>query len=94
MTLLSEPLATFAKAHAQFAATVLDMARVLLAVEWSGRADYVGDGGYNRCPSCGGVAPDYEHFADAVDDIASGCTVAGHTNSCALDAALKKAGVR
>ena len=57
-----------------------DMARVLLEIEW--RAGEFGDpdaGG--RCPSCLGYEP-------------SGSPDDGHHVDCALDAALRKAGVR
>lgn len=53
---------------AKLASAAPDMARVLLAVEWS-----LAPGG---CPSCKNLMP-YEHKPD-----------------CALDAALRKAGVR
>jgi hypothetical protein len=80
--------------RAPLASAAPDMARVLLAVEWSGKVDYVGDGGYECCPSCCGVAPGFERLTDAVDDIARGRSVAGHKRDCVLDAALRKAGVR
>lgn len=71
-----------------------DMARVLLAIEWSGRQDFVGDGGYDCCPSCQGVAHDDAGCPDARDEIASGKNIVGHKPTCPLDAALRKAGVR
>ena len=39
-------------ARARLAAQAPAMARVLLAIEWEGRTDYVGDGGYDDCPAC------------------------------------------
>jgi hypothetical protein len=51
-----------------------DMARVLLAVEWSGREGRDND---VACPVCG----EWEAFGK-------------HRPDCALDAALRKAGVR
>lgn len=54
-----------------------DMARVLLAVEWTMQLD-----GWVICPSC---------HAQRGFDSARAVT---HTPDCALDAALRKAGVR
>lgn len=58
-----------------------DMARVLLAIEWS-----CDDGQTGRClcPACAGAKPGREW----------GPYPSGHRDGCALDAALRKAGVR
>jgi len=80
--------------RASLASAAPDMARVLLSLEWSGRLDYVGDGGYNCCPSCGGVAPEDAGSHDARHDVSRGRNVVGHRDDCAWDAALRKAGVR
>lgn len=81
-------------ARARLAAAAPEMARVLLAVEWQGCQDFVGDGGYRCCPTCRGVAPGEERLTDAVDDVSRGRTVLGHRSDCTLDASLWKAGVR
>lgn len=62
--------------RARLASAAPEMARVLLAIEWSG-------GGDGDCPSCRG---DRYYGTNAHP--------AGHAPDCALDAALRKAGVR
>lgn len=70
-----------AEARGRLAAAAPDMARVLLAIEWGvDRAEYGG-----ACPSCDCFNPD----GDAPLGYAK-----GHEPACALDAALRKAGVR
>lgn len=73
---------------------VAALAQVLIAVEWQGVEDFVGDGGFDCCPSCRGVAPNHETRFDARNAIEKGETVAGHKTDCALAATLRKAGVR
>lgn len=81
-------------AHVALASAAPDMARVLLAVEWCGRVDYVGDGGYRCCPACEGISPDEADCQDAHEDIARGRNVLGHKPACELVIALRKAGGR
>ena len=66
---------------------LLECARVLLAVEWSGRVGY--DGDIPGCPSCKGSP--HEH---AFDTWVVRYGHDGHAKHCALDAALRKAGPR
>ncbi len=73
---------------------VAELAEVLIAVEWQGIEDYVGDGGYHCCPTCRGIAPEDATMSDAVADVALNKSVLGHKPDCALEAALRKAGVR
>lgn len=63
-----------------------DMARVLLAIEWAGRAGPAGDI-RAACPSCGA---DRSEMYDGRGPV----VVVDHDADCALDAALRKAGVR
>jgi hypothetical protein len=81
------------KARAEIARLTAErdaMARLLLKLEWAGRQDYVGDGGYECCPSCKGVSPDQTTMSDAVDDVARGRTVVGHRVDCELAKALRR----
>ncbi len=64
--------------RARLAACAPDLVRVLLDVEWAGRNQW----GIAVCPRCGGE----EYF--------EGELRTGHLEYCALDAALRKAGVR
>lgn len=74
--------------------TVPEFAEVLRSVEWRGRQDYVGDGGYDCCPKCEGIAPGQATLTDAKRDVDRGTNVVGHRPDCALDAALRRAGLR
>lgn len=65
------------EARCKLAAAAPDMARVLLALEWSGMA-WDSSGGSLRCPSC--------RSQDVIGK--------RHAPGCALDDALRKAGVR
>jgi hypothetical protein len=80
--------------RAKLAAQAPVMARVLLKVERAGRTNYVGDGGYDCCSCCGGIAPGQSTMMDAVDDLKTGKTVVGHYGDCELANALRAAGVR
>lgn len=62
---------------ARLASAAPEMARVLLAIEWSGM-EWNRSGGSTRCPSCRSQA----------------VTARRHAPNCALDAAIRKAGVR
>ena len=64
--------------------------RLLLGAEWSGTLVDGYGSELGRCPWCRGLNPDggTESTADAWS------TVVGHRGACALDALLKKAGVR
>lgn len=64
--------------RAKLAAAAPDMARVLLDVEWQHRERSE----YRRCPTCDG------------DETTEDEPRTGHRPDCALDAALRKAGVR
>lgn len=67
-------------ARSKLAAAAPDLARALLEVEWGAC-----DEGHNpACPSCGGAGP--------VDG--APWRTSGHGPGCALDAALRKAGIR
>lgn len=76
------------EARARLMAAAPDMARVLLAVEWS---DHDEEG--SKCPSCG--APEYVPPAryDAAGEYI-GYTEGTHEADCALKAAIEKAGLR
>jgi hypothetical protein len=65
--------------RARLAAAAPDLARALLAVEWAAEHPAVGA----HCPMCNGFPP-------GVAEASPG----GHRAGCALDAALRKAGVR
>jgi hypothetical protein len=75
---------------ARFVAAAPDLARVLLAVEWH-RVLIQGDEAW-VCPSCGNerLDPGDEEKLPAL--VAAG--MLGHRPDCALDGALRKAGVR
>ena len=68
----------------QLASAAPDMARVLLAVEWSGSTP-TATGPHPTCPSCAGMQPHPSRDAGPRG---------GHRKDCALDAALRKAGAR
>lgn len=63
-------------ARVQLAHAAPDMARALLAVEWSGPDPFQAGGG-GCCPACSAIGADGRH-----------------RSNCAIDAALRKAGVR
>jgi len=67
----------------------------LLTTEWTGWVDYVGDGGYDCCPVCKGVAPDpdEDYYRDAREELAKGTNVLGHKPGCARDVLLTTAGL-
>jgi len=74
--------------RARLAAAAPEMVRVLLAIEWSG-SDEEG----SKCASCG----EREYAPPALYDEAGkylSYTPGSHSPDCALDAALRKAGVR
>lgn len=86
--------ARLARERAQLASAAPEMARLLLAIEWSGPEAYVGAGQFATCPSCAGLDPSDVGSLVAPADIAQrGCTI-GHTPSCELEAAIRKAGLR
>lgn len=69
----------------ELASAAPDMARVLLAIEWGAEVFLAIDFSVAGCPSCEGVekptAYPVEHHV-------------GHYPNCALNAALRKAGIR
>lgn len=67
-------------ARARLAAAAPDMVRVLLEMEWKP---------LGTCPGCGGLG-------EAIPDnpMTGPVAATGHRPDCALDAALRKAGVR
>lgn len=69
------------ESRARLISAAPDMARVLLAIEWEGET--TDEGRCDRCPSCGRYPPTELALRDE-----------GHATDCALDAALRKAGVR
>lgn len=78
---------------ARLAAAAPALVRALLSMEWKGRVDWVGDGGWDCCPICDGVSPYDDVSVDAVREIERGMAVRGHKPECALDAALTAAGI-
>lgn len=74
------------EARERMASAAPDMARVLLAVEWTNSDDE------DMCPSCGGLNPAEEAKRRWPRHPDAGTV--GHAPDCALDAALRKAGVR
>lgn len=68
------------------------MARVLLAVEWAAEGNSDEQVGYACCPECFGIAPN--QILVLPIRVRGQEIEIGHHPKCALDAALRKAGVR
>lgn len=81
------------QARAQLASAAPDMARVLLEVEWCGSVNIDIEWDSPACSSCGGVDPD-QWTDDTVRRIEREGFTVGHAPDCALEACLRKAGVR
>ena len=96
----SRSYVTDAQDFASFVTTAhgeLAKSRAMLEhIEWQGREDYVGDGGYDCCPQCRGIAPHHldEGVTSAVPDVQDairrGIPV-GHFPACELDALIRGA---
>jgi len=79
-------------ARARLAAAAPDMARELLDVEWCGMANIDIEYDLPACPSCNGIDPSGSD--SQIKKAESELFTVGHKTDCALDAALRKAGVR
>lgn len=80
--------------RARLAAAAPDMARALLAVEWVKEIRQGSE--VHACPSCGGLTEEAKStgYYQRVSDFIGKPLPIGHVEGCALDAALRKAGVR
>lgn len=80
--------------RACLAAAAPDLARDAILTEWSGVEDFVGDGGYECCPRCRGIAPHHAENRDAIADVKDGHNVVGHKPACPRDAVLSLLGLK